>query len=89
MEDQLTRNQHYVPQFYLKNFLDDSGTLYGFSKSTRSYFPCHTRDICKQDWLYEVCLSGTTPNEKKFILPNSIENFLSIKKGNLPHYLII
>lgn len=81
MTEELTRRQHYVPQFYLRNFLDNSQTLYGYSRVKKTYFPCHTEDICRKDWLYEICLQNTTPHDKKFMLPNCIEKSFADKEG--------
>lgn len=38
MTEELTRRQHYVPQFYLRNFLDNSQTLYGYSRVNSMHF---------------------------------------------------
>lgn len=81
MDEQLTKQQHYVPQFYLRNFLDDSQMLHGYNRVKKTYFPCHTEDICRKDWLYEICLQNTTPQEKKFILPNSTEKSFVDQEG--------
>ncbi|WP_294420913.1 DUF4238 domain-containing protein [uncultured Senegalimassilia sp.] len=77
----LTKRQHYVPQFYLKNFCDSTGFLWGWDKLKKGIFKCATKDICQSAFLYENELKNANPKCGKFILPNSIENTLANMEG--------
>lgn len=47
------RNQHYVPQFLLRNFCDESGRLIVFDKATGRTFAASTRGIAAEAWFYD------------------------------------
>ena len=67
----LTRWQHYVPQFYLRQFIDEDKFVHCFRKANGKTFPAHTDDICFKEYGYEV---NTTFEKTKFLMPNEIEN---------------
>ena len=66
-----TRWQHYVPQFYLRQFIDEDKFVHCFRKANGKTFPAHTDDICFKEYGYEV---NTTFEKTKFLMPNEIEN---------------
>jgi hypothetical protein len=47
------RNQHYVPQFLLRNFCDDRGRVFVFDKATERTFSASTRGIAAEAWFYD------------------------------------
>jgi hypothetical protein len=47
------RNQHYVPQFLLRNFCDEGDRLFVFDKATERTFPASTRGIAAEAWFYD------------------------------------
>ena len=49
-----TKKQHYVPQFYLKNFSDESLQLYVLNKNIKKIYKSSVRDICSRNNLYEI-----------------------------------
>ena len=49
-----TKKQHYVPQFYLKNFSDESLQLYVLNKNIKKIDKSSVRDICYRNNLYEI-----------------------------------
>ena len=67
----LTRWQHYVPQFYLRQFIDEDKFVHCFKKANGKTFPAHTDDICFKEYGYEVNASFAN---NKFLMPNEIEN---------------
>ena len=72
------KKQHYVPQFYLNQFIDEKGFLHCYKKTDGKRFPAHTSDICFREYGYEVESSVGT---QKFLLPNEIEKmFCSLER---------
>ena len=73
MNDQMTKHQHYIPQFYLKNFLGNDKKLWVYDRKRNYYFPSYTENICQMNYLYEVKCSDTRVSTNGFINPNFIE----------------
>lgn len=47
------RNHHYVPQFYLRNFTNAAGTLYGYNKKDQEHFgPRNPKTVAKEKDFY-------------------------------------
>ncbi len=49
-----TKQQHYVPQFYLRNFADAGGRLFAYDKSADKSFATNVRDVAGQRYFYDV-----------------------------------
>lgn len=76
-KDTITKKQHFVPQFYLKNFITNKN-LFVFDRQKNSSFECSPKDICYKNYLYESEWQKFNPKLGKFISPNEIEkNFSS------------
>lgn len=73
-EKPLTKRQHYVPQFYLGFFTDNTNKLHVFNVKRNELFSCPPKDICYEEYLYETPWKEANPKLGKFILPNEIEN---------------
>ncbi len=73
MEEQITKNQHYVPKFYLRNFLNANETLWVYCKLTEKYFQRSPNSICYEKWLYETRWEKADPKLGKYILQNQLE----------------
>lgn len=75
----ITKKQHYVPRFYLKNFYLDNEM---WALRGNKIYGTSIEDICTQSYLYET--EWNQPPEKcksqKFVLANQIENELSKKE---------
>ena len=71
----ITKKQHFVPQFYLKQFAGENGMLCCYRKNDGKQFSAHPKDICFKDYGYEVQASH---GKNKFILPNEIEKMFSM-----------
>jgi len=52
--DGIAKVQHYVPQFYLRNFTDEINMFWIFNRSTKNFNRSKPKDICREDYLYET-----------------------------------
>jgi hypothetical protein len=48
------KNQHYVPKFYLKNFLNSSGKIFVFDKSTGKIFGTNVENVANENYFYDI-----------------------------------
>ena len=72
-----TVKEHYVPQFYLKNFMDDRGLLHVYDfEQTKIFYP-KPKNICCENNLYETKWENANVNLDDFVLRNNIENIFS------------
>lgn len=78
---QMTKKQHYIPQFYLRYFVSEEGKLWVYDRLTENYFQSYPKDICREDWLYETFWEDANPKLGKFILQNQIEHYFSGLEG--------
>lgn len=69
----MTKKQHYIPQFYLRNFVDNSQMLWVYNRGKDNFFHVPPKDICKKDCLYETLWEDADPKLGKYVLPNQIE----------------
>lgn len=76
----LTKKQHYVPVWYLNNFTDSEGFVYGWNKSNDNCFKARPVDICRADYLYETEWTES-PDNAGFVLANQIEKSFSVEEG--------
>ncbi len=57
----LPKNQHYVPQFLLKNFsFNEDSQIYVFDKSKEVVFETHIRNVAAENGFYNFKSDGTT-----------------------------
>ena len=78
--DNITKDQHYVPIFYLKQFADDNDLVYCYSKVTKKRFNAHPKNICYKKYCYEVKLSQPI-NGFEYLLPNATEKMFASFEG--------
>lgn len=76
-----TIRQHFVPQFYLKQFEDNSGFLHVYDKLNKHIFKCRSKDICQEKNLYETPWENASEKLGKKVLSNDFEHFFSRKEG--------
>lgn len=75
----MTKKQHYVPRFLLKNFSDDQEAAWCLKKSNLKVFKTNIRNICCKSYLYETRWEHPVSN-KEFVLSNDIEKRFSEKE---------
>lgn len=71
---QQTVKEHYVPQFYLKNFADENGLLHVYDFKQNKFFTQSSKNICYENNLYETKWDNANPKLGEFVLQNHIEN---------------
>lgn len=77
----MTKKQHYIPQFYLKNFTNGRGKLWVYDRLENRYFECAPKDICYKKYLYETQWEEANPRLGEYLLPNQIEKSFSRYEG--------
>lgn len=77
-DSNITKRQHFVPQFYLKQFTDAEGYLHCYKKTNKNIFPARPYDICFKEYGYEV---KSAFSNQKFLLPNEIEKMFCSLEG--------
>ncbi len=78
---QMTKRQHYLPQFYLDNFTNSSGKLWVYDRLEGRIFASSPRDIGCENYLYETRWEDANPKLGEFVLPNQIENKFAEQEG--------
>jgi hypothetical protein len=78
MKEKMTKRQHYVPKFYLRNFSTVDSMLWGYDKLSRKYFESNPNGICYKNDLYETPWESHDEKLGKYVLQNQIEcNFVN------------
>ena len=82
-KNQPTKNQHYVPQVYLKGFSQDSSTIYEYNLSKKAVIenPVSIESVCREKYLYEV-----RDNNGEIIKTNYLEDVLCNFEGQFADY---
>ena len=81
MSQEIVKAQHYVPVFYLNNFVDSSGKLHVYDRATGKMFTCMPKNICYSKLLYETPWEHTKADLGKYVLCNKIEKSFSEYEG--------
>ncbi len=81
MEKKMTRDQHYVPQFYLRNFTDERGEVWIYEPDNNRIFSAKPKSICFEKDLYETQFQNENTPFGKYLLPNNIENIFQGQEG--------
>lgn len=87
LEKKMTRRQHYVPQFYLRNFIDDTNMFWIYNRSKNNINRSKPKDICHEDYLYETEWKNANEKLGKYVIPNGIENGFSIQEAEYSNVL--
>ena len=78
-----TKNQHYVPQVYLRGFSEDNTRVWSYPlESTDSGKLVPIKSVCHQKYLYEIY-----KNNGEIVAPNWMENTLSKFESMYADYL--
>lgn len=72
-----TIKQHYVPQFYLRNFEDKDHKLYVYNRQNEKFIESRAKDICYKKCLHETPWENANSKLGKYVLPNQIEKDFS------------
>ena len=84
---QKTVKEHYVPQFYLRNFADEKGLLHIYDFKRHKYFTQSPKNICYENNLYETKWENANPKLGEFVLPNHIEKTFCEYEGEFSKVL--
>lgn len=72
--EQITKKQHFIPEFYLKNFCADDGKLAVYNCKYNDFGDRKTpAQICYEKYLYETKVDPDSDAEN-FVLVNEVEN---------------
>lgn len=77
MSSQITKNQHYVPQFYLKRWGDNNKKINALNKQTSKIENEAIKNIMSEDFFYEI--KPLTQKDKNFVL------YIISKSENVQH----
>lgn len=78
---QTTKKEHYIPQFYLYQFIDGNNELSVFNFKTGKLFKTVPSKLGYKKYLYETEWVDADPKCGKFILENEIEKIFSNYEG--------
>lgn len=81
MNEKTTKRQHYILQFYLKNFTDDSNKLWVYDRLRKKFFKNSPKDICCEKNLYETLWEDVDSRLGEFVLQNQMENKFAQQEG--------
>lgn len=84
-----TKRQHYVPQFYLKRFVDDKGFLHIYDMSKDRIFKTAPKDFAFEDFLYETEYQKAPITGEKYVLVNHIENTFAKYEAEFANLLCV
>lgn len=76
---QVTKKQHFIPEFYLKNFCAEDGKLAVYDCRYNKYHRKTPAQICYEKYLYETKVDSDSESEE-FVLVNEIENYFRDKE---------
>lgn len=82
-----TKKQHYVPQFYLKNFANANDQVYLFDKFTKKSFLANVRDIASERYFYDFPLDQQE-NSSDGLTDADIEITYSYSDNSIDHQIV-
>lgn len=82
-----TVKQHFVPQFYLKEFTDSNEFIHIFNFETQKYHKSRPKDFCYQKNLYETQWENANSELGEYVLQNDIEKIFSNYEGKYAEFL--
>ena len=83
----MTKNQHYVPRFYLRNFTAGDGYLWVYDIQNKRIKEVTPESICAEKYLYETQFEHANEKMGKFVVPNEIENIFSRYEGQFSNLI--
>ena len=85
--NQKTKKQHYVPRFYLSEFVDDDNKLTVFDFQLNKQFKIDPKNYGYENHLYETPAQDTDLELGKYALENQIEKIFSNYEGDFAELL--
>ena len=86
-DKQLTKKEHFIPKFYLKEFKDSDSYLHCYDFCKMAPFKTRPKEFAFKVNLYETLWTNADPTWGKYVLPNNIEKCYSKYEGNYSHLL--
>lgn len=80
-KENMTKKQHYVPRFYLRNFTDADGYLWTYDIQNECIKKVTHESICAKKYLYETRFEHANAKVGEFVIPNDIEKIYSKYEG--------
>lgn len=77
----MTKRQHYIPQIYLNNFINENQKFNVYDRKKMCFFEASPKEICFENYLHETFWEDENPRLGKYVLPNHIEKIFLFKKG--------
>ncbi|MHB1308733.1 MAG: DUF4238 domain-containing protein [Limisphaerales bacterium] len=74
----ITKQQHYVPQFYLRNFCNSEGKLYVYDKQEDISYPTSPRNAGGERYFYDCEEMAAVSGDKQ-----AVEQYLSALEGQM------
>ena len=84
---QKTVKEHYVSQFYLRNFADENGLLHIYDFKQNKLFTQSPKNVCYGNNLYETKWENANPKLGEFVLQNHIEKLFCEYEGEFSKVL--
>lgn len=78
---QVTKKQHYVPQFYLRHFCDENGRVWVCELGNHKIFQTVPENICQEKYLYEVPWEESVFNQEYIFLNQQEQAFSDFESG--------
>ena len=79
--NKMTKNQHYVPKFYLDNFCNNEGLLTQYDIIGGQYDNRSPKVICNKNYLYDIRWQAPNEDIGKFVFANHLENEFMVREG--------
>ena len=81
MAANITKKQHYVPRFYLRNFTDENGLLHVYDREKQKIFCAPPEKILYEKMLYETRWEGASEQLGDYVLKNELEHSLGERES--------
>lgn len=77
MDNEHTKRQHFIPQFYLKNFSHNKKDIAVWDLAANKYYCSDTKSVFFENDLYETKWKNANPRLGVYVLDNQIEKWLA------------
>lgn len=88
MSNQITKRQHFVPQFYLRKFSQDKKRVHVYDKTTRVSKLLPTREVAQEHYFYDLSIDSIPPEHRSPSLDlQTVEHTLSHLENDFSNVL--